>query len=96
MPVSCSCGIWTAASVSPGASVGEQRHHRIGADIDAMGNLPVEMLIGGFPEPPREIILAVDATNDPFHGHQEGRFLQGYCNEYCYLPLHILCGERLL
>ena len=78
------------------ASAGEHRYHRIGADIDAMGELLVELFIGGFPEPPEEIILDVDATNDPLHGHQEGRFFHGYYDEYCYLPLYIFCGERLL
>ncbi len=39
-----------------------------------------------------EIILDVDATDDPVHRHQEGRFFHGYYRHYCYLPLHIFCG----
>jgi len=38
----------------------------------------------------------VDATDDPVHGQQEGRFFHGYYRSYCYLPLYIFCGEHLL
>ena len=47
-------------------------------------------------EAPKEIILDVDATDDPLHGNQEGRFFHGYYMNYCYLPLYIFCGEFLL
>ncbi len=47
-------------------------------------------------QPPAEIVLDVDATDDPLHGHQLGRFFQAYYKEYCYLPLYIFCGEALL
>jgi Transposase DDE domain group 1 len=40
--------------------------------------------------------LDMDATDDPIHGHQEGRFFHGYYDCYCYLPLYIFCGEFLL
>ena len=43
-----------------------------------------------------EIILDLDATDDPLHGHQEGRFFHGYYDCYCYLPLYIFCGRHLL
>jgi hypothetical protein len=45
---------------------------------------------------PREIILDLDATDDPLHGTQEGRFFHGYYDCYCYLPLYIFCGRHLL
>jgi hypothetical protein len=35
-------------------------------------------------------------TDDPLHGHQEGRFFHGYYDRYCYLPLYIFCGPHLL
>jgi len=40
--------------------------------------------------------LDLDATDDPLHGHQEGRFFHGYYDCYCYLPLYIFCGSHLL
>src|SRR5947199_2549638 len=45
---------------------------------------------------PRQIILDLDATDDPLHGEQEGRFFHGYYDCYCYLPLYIFCGRQLL
>ena len=47
-------------------------------------------------EAPSKIILDLDATDDPLHGHQEGQFFHGYYDGYCYLPLYIFSGERLL
>src|SRR5436190_5028029 len=45
---------------------------------------------------PDEIVLDLDATDDPIHGNQEGRFFHGYYGNYCYLPLYIFSGEHLL
>jgi len=47
-------------------------------------------------KPPKRIVLDVDATDDPLHGHQAGRFFHGYYKSYCYLPLYIFCGSHLL
>ncbi len=41
-------------------------------------------------------MLDLDATDDPVHGNQEGRFFHGYYGQYCYLPLYIFAGEFLL
>src|SRR5262249_33034861 len=43
-----------------------------------------------------EMVIDLDATDDPLHGHQEGRFFHGYYRNYCYLPLYIFCGDFLL
>lgn len=56
----------------------------------------LEVFLESFKEAPKELILDLDATDDPVHGRQEGRFFQGYYNEYCFLPLYIFCGEQLL
>lgn len=45
---------------------------------------------------PKRIVLDLDATDDPVHGGQEGRFFHGYYKNYCYLPLYIFCGDDLL
>lgn len=45
---------------------------------------------------PSELILDLDATDDPVHGRQEGRFFHGYYDRYCFLPLYVFCGEELL
>ena len=56
----------------------------------------VEVFLALHPRPPKEIVLDLDATDDPIHGHQLGRFFHGYYDNYCYLPLYIFCGEHLL
>jgi len=42
------------------------------------------------------LILDFDATDDPVHGTQEARFFHGYYDHYCFLPLYVFCGARLL
>ena len=44
----------------------------------------------------REVIAKFDATDDPLHGRQLGRFFPGYYKCFCYLPLYIFCGSHLL
>ena len=56
----------------------------------------VEQFIASHVTPPEELILDFDATDDPLHGNQEGRFFHGYYDGYCYLPLYVFCGDRLL
>jgi len=75
---------------------GVSRYHKIRPDSAAIERLFVELFLDAHPSPPAEIILDLDATDDPLHGHQEGRFFHGYYDGYCYLPLYIFCGEHLL
>jgi hypothetical protein len=56
----------------------------------------VESFIASFDAPPAELILDFDATDDPVHGEQEERFFHGYYDHYCFLPLYVFCGDRLL
>jgi hypothetical protein len=61
-----------------------------------INQLLVELFIESHKTPPAEIILDFDATNDPVHGKQEGRFFHGYYDEYCFLPLYVFAGGQLL
>jgi len=56
----------------------------------------VEQFIASYDRPPKEIVLDFDATDDPVHGRQEGRFFHGYYDCYCFLPLYVFCDDRLL
>jgi hypothetical protein len=56
----------------------------------------LEQFIASYAAPPAELVLDLDATDDPFHGKQEGAFFHGYYGQYCFLPLYVFCGERLL
>jgi hypothetical protein len=72
------------------------RDHKIAADPDAIEALFVDLFLDAYPKPPGQITLDLDATDDPLHGQQEGRFFHGYYDCYCYLPLSIFCGRHLL
>jgi len=72
------------------------RYHKIMPDTAAMDRLWVDIFLDAHRRAPRQIVLDLDATDDPLHGNQEGRFFHGYYNHYCYLPLYIFCGEHLL
>ena len=61
-----------------------------------MDSLLVELFLESYGAPSQEVVIDVDATDDPLHGHQEGRFFHGYYGHYCYLPLYFFCGDRLL
>ena len=72
------------------------RYHRVSHDPAAIERLFVDVFLEAHQRPPGQIILDLDATDDPLHGHQEGRFFHGYYDCYCYLPLYIFCGRHLL
>jgi hypothetical protein len=58
--------------------------------------LLVDLFLEAHERAPNEIVLDLDATDDPVHGNQEGRFFNAYYDCYCYLPLYIFCGRHLL
>jgi hypothetical protein len=72
------------------------RYHRIGHDAAAIESLFVALFLDAHRSPPKQIVLDLDATDDPLHGHQEGRFFHGYYDCWCYLPLYVFCGRHLL
>jgi hypothetical protein len=75
---------------------GPSRYHKIGHDSAAIEGLFVELFLEAHRTAPRQIVLDLDATDDPLHGHQEGRFFHGFYDCYCYLPLYVFCGNHLL
>ena len=74
----------------------DDRYRKLSVDEDAMKRLFIGVFLKSQPTPPKRIILDLDATDDPIHGDQEGRFFHGYYKCYCYLPLYIFCGRDLL
>ena len=72
------------------------RYHKISHNPIAIKRLLVDLFLDSHERAPSEIILDLDATDDPVHGNQEGRFFHGYYDCYCYLPLYIFCGRHLL
>jgi hypothetical protein len=82
--------------LTPSDATAASRYKKIVARAEAMDELLVELFLQAHETAPAQIVLDVDATDDPLHGHQEGRFFHGYYRHYCYLPLYIFCGEHLL
>src|SRR5262245_25144922 len=74
----------------------DSRYKKIICSTRAVEDLFVELFLQAYPGPPDRIVLDLDATDDPIHGHQLGRFFHGYYKNYCFLPLYIFCGDRLL
>ena len=74
----------------------EQRYKKIIMKTHQIDRLFVDVFLKAHCEAPEEIILDVDATDNPLYGKQENRFFHGYYMNYCYLPLYIFCGEFLL
>jgi hypothetical protein len=74
----------------------KSRYKKVVARHRDIENFFVEMFLSLHHAPPKEIVLDFDATDDPIHGHQLGRFFHGYYDGYCYLPLYVFCGEHLL
>jgi hypothetical protein len=72
------------------------RYKKILFDPAAADQLLLQLFVEAHPKPPQEIVLDLDATDDPLHGKQEGRFFHGYYGQYCYRSLHIFCGDHLL
>ena len=72
------------------------RYHKISHNPSAIERTFVEIFLEAYQRPAQQIILDLDATDDPVHGHQEGRFFHGYYDAYCYLPLYVFCGRHLL
>jgi len=72
------------------------RYHKISYDEGKIEGLLVDLFLDAHAAPPSQIILDLDATDDPLHGHQEERFFHGYYDNYCYLPLYVFCGRHLL
>jgi hypothetical protein len=81
----------TTQQAGPGS-----RYKKIVLHEDRVDRLLVDLFLQAHAQAPGEIILDLDATDDPLHGEQEGRFFHGYYGCYCYLPLYIFCGEHLL
>jgi Transposase DDE domain group 1 len=74
----------------------DSRYKKITCNTREVERLLVTLFLQAHREPPARIVLDLDATDDPIHGHQLGRFFHGYYKNYCYLPLYIFCGDHLL
>src|SRR3954467_9337613 len=74
----------------------DSRYKKVVCRTHDVERLFVSLFLQAHSRPPERIVLDLDATDDPIHGHQLGRFFHGYYKGYCYLPLYVFCGDHLL
>src|SRR5512135_1484961 len=89
-------GTLNRLELTPVGAGQDSRYKKITCNTHAVERLLVTLFLQAHPAPPSRIVLDLDATDDPIHGHQLGRFFHGYSKSYCYLPLYIFCGDHLL
>jgi hypothetical protein len=82
--------------LTPEDATAESRYQKIVYQAAGIEDFFIDLFLDAHREAPEEIILDLDATDDPLHGEQEGRFFHGYYGCYCYLPLYVFCGDHLL
>jgi len=82
--------------LSPPKATVKSRYKKITADLRKLHEFFVEAFLDQHAAPPKRIVLDLDATDNPVHGHQLGRFYHGYYGNYCFLPLYIFCGDHPL
>ncbi|WP_225414681.1 IS1380 family transposase, partial [Stigmatella hybrida] len=82
--------------LTPADATAQARYRKVVYDSQAVESFFVDTFLDAHRRPPREVVLDLDATDDPIHGTQEGRFFHGYYGNYCYLPLYIFAGDFLL
>lgn len=82
--------------LTPVGADADSRYKKITANLHGIQQFFVEAFLRQHATPPERIVLDVDATDDPLHGHQLGKFFHGYYDNYCYLPLYVFCGDHPL
>jgi hypothetical protein len=82
--------------LSPVGAGRHSRYKKIVCRTRDVERLFTTLFLQAHDTPPERIVLDLDATDDPIHGRQLGRFFHGYYKNYCYLPLYIFCGDHLL
>jgi hypothetical protein len=82
--------------LTPADAGAADRYKKVVHHGELIEQLLVDLFLDAHAQAPSEIVLDFDATDDPVHGHQEGRFFHGYYGCHCYLPLYVTCGDHLL
>jgi hypothetical protein len=72
------------------------KYNKVDFDRSKADTLLVDLFLEAHDRAPGRIVIDLDATDIPLHGHQEGRFFHGYYDHDCYLPLYMFCGRHLL
>lgn len=79
--------------LTPPGATDQSRYKKIVADVGAIHETLVDLFIRlrSLPGTPQRLVIDFDATDDPVHGDQLGKFFHGYYRHYCFLPLYAFC-----
>jgi hypothetical protein len=62
-------------------------------DLRRLSDVLLKLYLKTHPGPRKVIVLDMDATDDPTHGHQQQSFFHGYYEEHMYHPLLVFDGQ---
>jgi hypothetical protein len=79
--------------LTPANAGASARYKKIAGDPVALEDFFINEYVRSLKDSTTMVTLDLDATDDPLHGQQEGRFFHGYYGGYCYLPLYIFDGD---
>src|SRR5690606_37071863 len=82
--------------LTPVGAKASSRYKKIRFNVKAYERVLTNLFIQAHATPPKRIVLDIDATHDPIHGNQLGKFFHGYYDCHCYLPLYVTCGSHVL
>ena len=82
--------------LTPPDASARSRYKKVVYHPERIESLLVDSFLDAYEQAPNELVLDLDATDDPVHGNQEGKFFHGYYRCYCYLPLYVTCGDHVL
>jgi hypothetical protein len=82
--------------LTPAGATAADRYKKIVGDMKALASFWIDTYVWTHARRPDRIVIDLDATDDPIHGNQEGRFFHGYYDEYCYLPLYLFIDDCLV
>ena len=80
----------------PGARE-NSRYKKIVANVESIQDRLIDLFIRlrSLQGTPEELIIDFDATDDPVHGDQLGKFFHGDYGHHCFLPCSVLCELSL-
>ena len=84
------------APLASPATLSRLENRATSKDAMRLHEVLVDTFLDSYDEPPEEITLDFDATDDPTHGDQEKKYFNGFYRGYCFLPLYVFCGDQIL
>jgi len=79
----------TGADLASQPTLSRFENARTPSELIRLGAALLETAVAQLPRDARRVVIDVDPTDDPCHGHQQLAFFNGFYDEHCYLPLQV-------